>query len=365
MKSTSCIAFAFLLMVFTSCATAVENESREERFSLVATDITQRSNDELVIYEVAGTSFPISIVFFKESERSLLIVNDDKWRTVAMDGRVEPAMESTYLFKKDQSHVLMFPTFTEEFPTFQLIQFEDDGNFVDLGMHTYSFDDFVKKQDEIRNGSYRIQEFDESIRVVLENGQNLLLSEVWFDKIPVEPVSGEERKMYEAFTPGEKNTDRHVVQSYSFDINRDGVEDKINVYRNDEYSDTYERDYFGLAIEVFKGGEDGLISWLINENMVFPAHNTCVAEGFDRIFQNDRNIVITQYTCTDYTVVVSSVMTFTIEDNELYLTEYRESYFDKANHNAEIPTCTWSQSDFGKVRFEEVSVDFINALRCE
>jgi hypothetical protein len=61
---------------------------------------------------------------------------------------------------------------------------------------------------------------------------------------------------------------------------------------------------------------------------------------------------------------VNSYTTFKIDDktNNIYLHKYSEEYSDRSDPDKEIPVKTWSTKDFGVVKFEVVTEDFLIKL---
>lgn len=158
------------------------------------------------------------------------------------------------------------------------------------------------------------------------------------------------------------NAEVSVVETYSFDINKDGVLDKINVLQEHAVLDNFDSQHFGLTLEILKGEGDRLIAWREN-NCIFSSQNNCISEGFDRIILNEGGFTIVQQSCYDYSILVDSRAKYTIIDDEIYLVEYREDYFNKQNHEQKIPAKTWTEVDFGRVKFENMSEDFFLNLR--
>ncbi len=155
----------------------------------------------------------------------------------------------------------------------------------------------------------------------------------------------------------EDNAD--LVETYSLDLDGDQIMDQINVLQNKEIEDEYDRSHFGLMIELRKGNGNEFVKWKSNGNIVFQLDNSCLSNGFESIYVNEDKFIIAQQTCYDYTILVTSYASFTFEEGQVYLSEYREKFFDKANHEAEIPTQIWTQSDFGKLKFEDVTNELI------
>ena len=153
-----------------------------------------------------------------------------------------------------------------------------------------------------------------------------------------------------------------TIESYLIDLNGDRTLDKIRIVEDYSAEDEYDRSHFGLLIELQKGEGKGFQQWESNERLFFRAQNGCISEGFDTIYVNQNEFTIIQQGCYDYTVLVNSSATFIAENGEVYLSNYEESFFDKQDHDKEIPARKWTQADFGKVKLEDVTVDFLSLI---
>lgn len=71
---------------------------------------------------------------------------------------------------------------------------------------------------------------------------------------------------------------------------------------------------------------------------------------------------IEQVYCKGF-LYVQSYTTFKIIDNDnIFLHKYGEEYTDRSNPDKDIQSITKSEKDFGKVRFENVTEDFLIKL---
>lgn len=55
-------------------------------------------------------------------------------------------------------------------------------------------------------------------------------------------------------------------------------------------------------------------------------------------------------------------ITFKVIGNNIVLHKYGERYFDKADHEKQIPSKIWGIKDFQNVNFDEVTDDFLVKL---
>lgn len=121
--------------------------------------------------------------------------------------------------------------------------------------------------------------------------------------------------------------------------------------------------HFGLPIKILKGTKNGFKDWKTNNKAIYSFQSNCVSEGFDKIVYRNNFFTIESQACYDYTILVHGYITFQVVEDEIYLYKYGEEYFDKANHDREIPTQTWTAKDFGQIKFENVDEQFLVQLR--
>lgn len=359
------------IFILSSCGSYTKKAppvSIYEKFNFEA-EITE--NEELVNIEIVNAAFPISFVWYKEFERTFIKVNhrfqliDMAW---TLDDGLNPEIEKVSLFTNKDDYFILFPTYTEEFPSFGLIAISKNRIIKDLGFHTYSFTDFEKAKNEMLNGNYLLGEVSDSVRVLLDSTPKLMLSHRYSSEESEDPISEKEKTMLEALLSNEitdlseNNEDVTIVESYSFDLDNDGVLDKINVIQEDEVLDDFDREHFGLTVEILKGEGDRFNDWAEND-FIFDVQSTCVCEGFDQVYFENGVLKISQQGCYDYTFLVNSSAAFRVIDGEIYLMEYKENYFNKSDHDQSPPSKTWTEKDFGKVKFENVSEEFLIDLR--
>jgi hypothetical protein len=155
------------------------------------------------------------------------------------------------------------------------------------------------------------------------------------------------------------NENRNVAYSYDFDLDQDGIKDKIILYTNDEEKGEFERINFGLPMEIKKGLPNNTFqTWCENNNIIPKNIFNCIAEGFNKIVFKGNYFTIEYYICSDY-ISISTYTTFKISKDKIQLHKYGQTYFDKANHDKKIPPKTWTTKDFGEVKFEDFSQKFI------
>ncbi|NMR34596.1 hypothetical protein HIO71_10295 [Chryseobacterium aquaticum] len=161
----------------------------------------------------------------------------------------------------------------------------------------------------------------------------------------------------------ESRNSASVVKQIIQDLDGDGIKDKIEVYKNTSLKDQFEQEHFSLPIKIFKGTQNGFELWKENKNLGYSADNNCVSEGFSNIVVKGNYFTIEAQSCYDYNVLVDGFTTFKVENNDIFLYKYGEEYFDKSNHDKEIPSKVWTQKDFSKVRFQDVNESFLRKLK--
>lgn len=161
----------------------------------------------------------------------------------------------------------------------------------------------------------------------------------------------------------ESRNSASIVKQMIQDLDGDGIKDKIEVYKNTSLKDQFEQEHFSLPIKIFKGTQNGFELWKENKNLVYSADNNCVSEGFSNIVVKGNYFTIEAQSCYDYNVLVDGFTTFKVENNDIFLYKYGEEYFDKSNHDKEIPPKIWTQKDFSKVKFQDVDESFLRKLK--
>ena len=165
------------------------------------------------------------------------------------------------------------------------------------------------------------------------------------------------------FISTESSVKMTVVETYSMDLDLDGVLDQVNVIQNSKLDDEYDKNHFGLTIQLMRGVDDRFEEWKRNENLIFSVGSNCVSEGFDGVVVEGDKLTIFQQGCYDYNILINSSVTFECVEGSVYLSNYREEYFNKADHDEEIPARNWTSNDFGILKFEDVSSELWHKLR--
>lgn len=163
--------------------------------------------------------------------------------------------------------------------------------------------------------------------------------------------------------PEEKKLEnKDVAYSYDYDLDKDGIKDKIILYKNEKETDEFEKNHFGLSMEIKKGLSNSTYQIWCKNNSIIPQNKfNCATEGFNTIVFKDNYFTIENQICSDY-IEISSYITFKVVGRDIILHKYGETYFDKADHEKQIPSKVWKSKDFGDVKFEKVTDAFLIKL---
>ncbi|OCA76718.1 hypothetical protein BBH99_12165 [Chryseobacterium contaminans] len=155
------------------------------------------------------------------------------------------------------------------------------------------------------------------------------------------------------------STSEQPVFSTNANFNNDHIKYRIEVLKNNSDKDAYDQKHFSLPVKIYKG--DTL--WKSNNHLVFDKRNSCISEGFETVAVKNNYFTIEHQDCSDYNILVSTYITFKVNGNEIYLHKYGESYFDKSNHDRSMPMKVWTEKNFGKIKFEDVTTAFLEKLQ--
>ena len=195
-----------------------------------------QSNDVLSIADFTETEFAISLIFFQESEKTFLNINENylnvNWDYTIQDESINS--NNVLLFKNSSEHIILIPTFSEEFPTFQMVGISKNKEFIDYGEHTYSLTDFEKLGnttfDKIK---YQIVKQKDGLRIKAVDGQKeILLLEYSKNENSEAQITQNEKN--EIILLRNENTNKKVAYNISLDLNSDGTKEnfEINFHQN-------------------------------------------------------------------------------------------------------------------------------------
>ncbi len=156
----------------------------------------------------------------------------------------------------------------------------------------------------------------------------------------------------------EMSTIEKTVYKINSDFNNYKTKYSIEVLKNTSDKDAYDQLHFNLPVRIYKGNT----LWKSNDHLIFDKRNSCISEGFSTVVVKNNYFTIEHQDCSDYNILVNAYITFKVSGNEIYLYKYGESYFDKSNHERNIPTKTWTEKNFGKIKFEEVTAELLQKL---
>lgn len=142
------------------------------------------------------------------------------------------------------------------------------------------------------------------------------------------------------------------MDSNTIEYNNDHY--KINVLEKISKKNVENIQHTDLPIIIKKNGND----FLRNSNLTFEYDDNCPAEGFQRIISKDNYFTIEQTYCKDF-MLVSSYITFKIDQKEILLHKYSEEYTDRSNPDRAIKNLVKTFGDFGKVKFESVNTQML------
>lgn len=161
-------------------------------------------------------------------------------------------------------------------------------------------------------------------------------------------------------TIGESNS--ITTKQYDYDLDVDGITDKIILYQNFNAKGEFERNHFGLPMIIKKGLPNNTFqTWYENDDIIPKSNFNCATEGFLDVVFKDNYFTIENQICSSY-IEILSYTTFKVIENKIVLHKYGQTYFDKADHDKRIPSITWTQKDFNKINFEDVTDDFLIKL---
>lgn len=100
-----------------------------------------------------------------------------------------------------------------------------------------------------------------------------------------------------------------------------------------------------------------------SNNLIHPNNDNCPADGFQRLVSKNNYFTIEQSYCKEF-LFVSSYTTFKIDEKSGYilLHKYGEIHTDRSNPDQSISDKTWTEKDFGVIKFEYVTEELLLKL---
>ncbi|WP_445709997.1 hypothetical protein [Flavobacterium sp.] len=129
-------------------------------------------------------------------------------------------------------------------------------------------------------------------------------------------------------------------------LEKESLKNKDNVQHNSN------------QIVILQKKEKDFIKIKENNRLVFQFNDNCPADGYGRLVAKNEYFTIEQSFCSDF-MFVNSYTTFRFLNDEIFLHKYSQEYSDRNNPDKDISNKTWTIKDFGEVKFEDVSEDFL------
>ncbi len=144
--------------------------------------------------------------------------------------------------------------------------------------------------------------------------------------------------------------DYEIVDSLKYDFNLDKKIDILYLYMA-------KKEMKESKVLIFKNnGLDKYSKWLLNDQ--FPIYSL---RDYDKIIVKNNYLTFEYKTDTDDRFNNQHYLTFKLMNNGIYLHKYGLETYD-AKLDRDIPTKIWTKKDFGHIKFEEISDDFLNKL---
>lgn len=341
------IYYIILLFVFTSCKGQIEEETVNEKFSFEVED-----SDES--YDMSSWSVEKKTEYFKIVGSMLqkhLLANSYKLpNSLDFQNKIQDilniSIDTTKTYQIFTLHKNNNDDYSAKeiiiFPKYKILAYNNELPLIDDNSIKYYNSEEFKNMDHSYDNNLNLNKlfFDDSIDY--KNAETA-----------IENLKESNIKIY-----------GNSIDKYISDLNQDGVDDHILILKDKIDSDQYNRDHFNLWIKIQRGTSNGtFIKWKDNNNLIFSASSSCISEGFQNVVTKDNYFTIEQQICYDYNIMVFSYTTFKVIDNEIYLHKYGEEYFDKSNHERNIPDKIWTSKDFGKIKFDDINEEFLLNLR--
>ena len=136
--------------------------NQEVEYTLLKNETKTLQNEILVIKDFQKIGIPLSVITFKESEKSYLNINNDYINVefeYSIDENNSINTDKILLFKKDKEYIILIPSYTEEFTTYQMISYSEKEKFKDLGFKTFGYSEFEKlKSNSINKFTFHLKD---------------------------------------------------------------------------------------------------------------------------------------------------------------------------------------------------------------
>lgn len=158
--------------------------------------IISKDDDKIIVHQLKNNIVPLVLYTFKGGNSFLEVNGNVIQFPIAFDFIHSEDFDTTkeiMLFKQNKKYTILFPTFSEGFTTFILLEFSQDGNYKYWGNHTYSNKVFNQIKDiSPKKRVYSVKEDKtKTPRIYVKYlNKDLLFSNVNFDK-PDLKIKGE------------------------------------------------------------------------------------------------------------------------------------------------------------------------------
>lgn len=271
----------------------------------------------------------------------------------------EDAQTDIHILKNNNEGFLILPSYTEEFLTYSVYRFNENGikyfNTIKL--------DFNEKIDKFQIFA---KENTETI-FYLKTHNNKITNLIFEDLYPIDSSKiNEDIRIIQENNKKNINkpyNDKQIIIKKHQDVNGDDIPDDFYILRNEKGLSDFEKTHFSLPVSITLSQKNNPSKIFYKYNIIPPQINNCVSEGFNNLIVNNNYFTIEYQTCFDHNIIVMSYLTFEIKENDILLHKYTEEYFDKSDHDKVTPTKYWTTKDFGTVPFEDVNQGFLINLR--
>lgn len=160
------------------------------------------------------------------------------------------------------------------------------------------------------------------------------------------------------------NTDTAIRRTYILDSAKVQVAQdmafRILVLEQQKNSDAQKHN--GLPIVIQRKNNNNYITIVKNKDLIFKNDENCPIGEYSKISVKNNYFTVEQVYCKGF-MYVQSYCTFKIDRaGNILLHRYDEQYTDRSNPERDIPNFTKSSKDFGRIRFEKVTEDFLMNL---
>lgn len=282
----------------------------------------------------------------------------NKWQQViynfTYNTDFENAKKNIKILMNNTEGFLLLPGYTEQYPTYSVYKFTNN---------SFSYYKTIVLETDETLGNFKIaaiKEKDITFYAQKSSGKKIKFSYTEPYPIPDKNLSGDMNLKNESY---DNTIIEKPIKNITADLNGDGVNDVLTVFKNNFGATDFEQSHFSLPIEISLSLNNRNNKIFRNENLVFSSQSNCTSEGFSDMVVKNNYFTIESQTCYDYSILVSSFTTFKIVGGEIFLHKYGETYFDKSNHEKIIPPLIKTENDFGKVPFEKVTESLLLSLR--